>query len=184
VNPLAESIETLGFTGPWTYLALFLAASLLMIWRFEALMRHGLEGTAVGTLVMPYCSGLGNLLFVAIVSARGESPSAVLTNCVVNNVTNLTVLLGLPALCFGLSLHADSAKKSRTRKAPGAARAATPGSTCSRAPRAHATGARTLADHARAHRKETSGREKDRRGRAERSAELQETDHQAEVRCS
>jgi cation:H+ antiporter len=55
VNPLAESIETLGLAGPWTYLALFLAASLLMIWRFEALLRHGLEGTAVGTLIMPYC---------------------------------------------------------------------------------------------------------------------------------
>jgi cation:H+ antiporter len=122
VNPLAESIETLGFASPWTYLALFIVASLLMIWRFEALMRHGLEGTAVGTLVMPYCSGLGNLLFVAIVASRGESPSAILTNCLVNNVTNLTVLLGLPALCFGLSLHADSAKKSRPRKARGSAR--------------------------------------------------------------
>ena len=123
MNPLVESIETLGFASPWTYLALFLAASLLMIWRFEALMRQGLEGTAVGTLVMPYCSGLGNLLFVAIVASRGESPSAILTNCLVNNVTNLTVLLGLPALCFGLSLNTDSAKKSRPRKSRGSARA-------------------------------------------------------------
>jgi cation:H+ antiporter len=124
VNPLAESIETLGLAGPWTYLALFLAASLLMIWRFEALLRHGLEGTAVGTLIMPYCSGLGNLLFVAIVASRGEAPSAILTNCLVNNVTNLTVLLGLPALCFGLTLLPGSTQKSARRKSSGPDRAA------------------------------------------------------------
>lgn len=124
MNPLAESIETLGFASPWTYLALFLAASLLMLWRFEALLRQGLEGTAVGTLVMPYCSGLGNLLFVAIVASRGESPSAILTNCLVNNVTNLTLLLGLPALCFGLSLGSGAANKSPRRKPAGSERAA------------------------------------------------------------
>lgn len=97
MNPLAKSIETLGLAGPGTYLILFLAASLLMIWPCEALLRHRLEGTTAGTLSMPYSSGLGNLLFVAIVASRGESPSAILTNCLVNNLTNLTVLLGLPA---------------------------------------------------------------------------------------
>jgi hypothetical protein len=49
----------LGLTNVWTYLGLFLAASLLMVWRLEALLAHGLEGTALGTLVMPYCSGSG-----------------------------------------------------------------------------------------------------------------------------
>jgi hypothetical protein len=40
---------------------------------------HALDGTALGTLVMPYCSGLGNLLFVAIVAliVSEISPSVV-----------------------------------------------------------------------------------------------------------
>lgn len=106
MNPLADSIETLGLANPWTYLGLFLATSLVLIWRLEGILKHGLEGTAVGTLVMPYCSGLGNLLFVAIVAARRGPPQDILTNCVVNNVTNLTLLLGLPALISGLTLAA------------------------------------------------------------------------------
>jgi cation:H+ antiporter len=121
LNPLPELIEALGAASMWTYLALFLAASLLMIWRLEALLDHGLEGTALGTLIMPYCSGLGNLIFVAMV-ARGSVPSAeVLTNCVVNNVTNLTVLLGLPALVWGLSLGGKSpgAKTAAKKKSRG-----------------------------------------------------------------
>jgi len=129
VNPLAESIETLGWAGPWTYLGLFLAASLLMLWRFEALLRSGLEGTAVGTVVMPYCSGLGNLLFVAIVAARGEPPAAVLTNSIVNSVTNLTVLLGLPALFWGLDLAAE---KFPVKKSPRKKSAAAPADTVRR----------------------------------------------------
>ncbi len=130
MNPLAESIEILGLAGPWTYLALFLTASLLMIWRFDALLRHGLEGTALGTLVMPYCSGLGNLIFVALI-ATGRGPAQeVLTNCLVNNVTNLTLILGLPALFWGLNLQAEakaprtSARKRKSGAAAGAGAAA------------------------------------------------------------
>lgn len=104
MNPLSDAIDTLGYTSVWTYLALFLAASLLMIWRLEALLDHGLEGTALGTLVMPYCSGLGNLIFVALVASRPDQGREVLTNCLVNNVTNLTLLLALPALFWGLQL--------------------------------------------------------------------------------
>lgn len=104
MNPLAESIDALGLTHAGTYLGLFLGASLLLIWRLEAMLAHGLEGTALGTLVMPYCSGLGNILFVAIVVARHTPPQEVLTNCLVNNVTNLTLLLGLSALFWGLKL--------------------------------------------------------------------------------
>ncbi|MEO5957665.1 MAG: sodium:calcium symporter [Opitutaceae bacterium] len=110
MNPLSAAIETLGLANAWTYLALFLAASLLMLWRLESLLKHGLEGTALGTLVMPYCSGLGNLIFVALVVSRHSPAQEVLTNCLVNNVTNLTLLLGLPALFWGLSL--GSSKKS------------------------------------------------------------------------
>ncbi len=116
MNPLTQLIDALDLTGVWTYLALFLAASLLMIWRLEALLKHGLEGTALGTLVMPYCSGLGNLLFVGIVVARKDPLQEVLTNCLVNNVTNLTVVLGLPVLVWGLWLK-SAARPARRRKA-------------------------------------------------------------------
>jgi cation:H+ antiporter len=106
VNPLPEIIDGAGLTNVWTYLALFLATSLLMVWRLEAMLDHGLEGTALGTLVMPYCSGLGNLIFVALVAGGRGPATEVLTNCLVNNVTNLTLLLGLPALFWGLRLGA------------------------------------------------------------------------------
>ena len=123
MNPLTEVIDTLGFTSVWTYLALFLATSLLMIWRLEALLDHGLQGTALGTLVMPYCSGLGNLIFVGIVASGRGPVTEVLTNCLVNNVTNLTLLLGLPALLWGLRLDAPQ-KKARASAKKGAADAA------------------------------------------------------------
>lgn len=116
MNPLAEAIDTLGFTSVWTYLALFLGMSLVMIWRLEALLDHGLEGTALGTLVMPYCSGLGNLLFVAIMASRRGPGEEVLINCLVNNVTNLTLILGLPALFWGLRLE-QPRKPARQQKA-------------------------------------------------------------------
>ena len=120
MNPLTETIDALGFTSVWTYLAIFLGASLVMIWRLDALLKHGLEGTALGTLVMPYCSGLGNLLFVWIIAERKGPGAEVLTNCLVNNVTNLTVVLGLPALVWGLDLSArGNGKKSPAPAAGG-----------------------------------------------------------------
>jgi cation:H+ antiporter len=126
VNPLPEALDALGLTSVWTYLGLFLAASLLMIWRLEALLDHGLEGTALGTLVMPYCSGLGNLIFVGLMAAQENSGGEVVTNCLVNNVTNLTVLLGLPAAWWGLQFGTDRAtaggSRARGRKGPAAAR--------------------------------------------------------------
>jgi cation:H+ antiporter len=117
VNPLADVIDTLGLASVWLYLALFLAASLLMIWRLEALLEHGLEGTALGTLVMPYCSGLGNLIFVALLASRPDQSQEVLTNCLVNNVTNLTLLLGLPAMFWGLRFGVRKTGRRATRKA-------------------------------------------------------------------
>lgn len=101
---LPEFIDALGLTHPLTYTALFLAASLLMIWRLEAMLDHGLEGTALGTIVMPYCSGLPNLIFVGLMVDRRGAAKEVMTNALVNNVTNLTLLLGLPALLWGLAV--------------------------------------------------------------------------------
>ena len=112
---LPPLIESLGLTDPGVYLCLFLVASLLMLWRLEAMLDHGLEGTALGTLVMPYCSGLGNLLFVFILTQRGGPPADVLTNCLVNNVSNLTLLLGLPAVLWGLQVTAAAAKGGKAR---------------------------------------------------------------------
>lgn len=113
MNPLSEAIDTLGLASVWAYLALFLVTSLLMIWRLEALLDHGLQGTALATLVMPYCSGLGNLIFVGLLASGRGPVGEVLTNCLVNNVTNLTLLLGLPALLWGLSLDAPKKKPAR-----------------------------------------------------------------------
>jgi cation:H+ antiporter len=117
VTPLPDAIDLLGLTSVWTYLALFLTTSLLMIWRLEAMLDHGLEGTALGTLVMPYCSGLGNLIFVALIAAGRGAPQEVLTNCLVNNVTNLTIILGLPALFWGLQLNATKKATKSSSKA-------------------------------------------------------------------
>lgn len=89
---------------PWATVPLFIVASLVLVWALERMSKHGLEGTALGTLAMPYCSGLGNLVFVWIVLRDGRPGSEVLINSLVNNVTNLTLLLGLPALIWGLSV--------------------------------------------------------------------------------
>jgi cation:H+ antiporter len=120
VNPLPEIIDGAGLTSVWTYLALFLLASLLMIWRLEALLKHGLEGTALGTLVMPYCSGLGNLIFVGLIASGRGPAQEVVTNCLVNNVTNLTLVLGLPALFWGLHLGTPGKKSGAKKKTGGA----------------------------------------------------------------
>ena len=72
-------------------LALFIASSFLLIWRLEHMTETGVEGTVLGTLVMPYCSGIGNLIFVFFVYTTGQPAAEVMTNCLVNNVTNLTV---------------------------------------------------------------------------------------------
>lgn len=122
---LPPLIESLGLTDPGVYLCLFLVASLLMIWRLEAMLDHGLEGTALGTLVMPYCSGLGNILFVFILTQHGGPGADVLTNCLVNNVSNLTLLLGLPAIFWGLQVISATAGPKGKARGKGALSAAT-----------------------------------------------------------
>ena len=124
MNPLSEFIDALGLANVWTHLVLFLGASLLMIWRLEALLEHGLEGTALGTLVMPYCSGLGNLIFVGLIATGSGPTQEVLTNCLVNNVTNLTIILALPALLWGLQLGPAAKARKPTGKKGAAAEAA------------------------------------------------------------
>jgi cation:H+ antiporter len=116
MNPLPGWLTDLGLDDPAIYALLFLSASLFILWRLESIMDRGFEGTALGTLVMPLCSGLGNLLFVFIVARGDTPPQEVMTNALVNNVTNLTLLLGLPAILWGLAIvpsASEPAKKPR-----------------------------------------------------------------------
>src|SRR5881296_255178 len=108
-------MESSGAWAPWGFLGLFIAASFLMIWRLETMKAGGVEGTVLGTLVMPYCSGMGNLIFAFVLGIRGGSGTEVVTNSLVNNVTNMTLLLGLPAVFWGMNVlpaaKAKAAKK-------------------------------------------------------------------------
>lgn len=97
-------------------IGLFLASSFLLIWRLEHLSKGGVEGTVLGTLVMPYCSGIGNLIFVFVVGRSAIAGTEVMTNCLVNNVTNLTLLIGLPAILWGLDLSPRPGSGSRKKK--------------------------------------------------------------------
>ncbi len=117
MKPVVTWIESTHLWAPWIFLGLFLAASFFLIWRLEAMTRSGMEGTVLGTLVMPYCSGMGNLMFAFILGTKGGKGEDVVTNSLVNNVTNMTLLIGLPAIFWGLRvLPADTGKK-RSRNA-------------------------------------------------------------------
>ena len=111
-------MESQGAGTPWLFLALFLVASFLMIWRLEAMSAGGFEGTVLGTLVMPYCSGMGNLIFAFILGQTGGSGADVMTNSLVNNVTNMTLVLGLPAIIWGINVlpkaKSGAAKKKKS----------------------------------------------------------------------
>lgn len=113
---IAGSRETMASMDPWFSLVLFVGASFLMIWRLSAMERKGLEGTVLGTVVMPYASGFSNLIFAYILGRTGGNGSLVLENCLVNNVTNLTLLIGLPALLWPLNVFPEKnrARPSRT----------------------------------------------------------------------
>ncbi|MFT5836986.1 MAG: cation:H+ antiporter, partial [Candidatus Azotimanducaceae bacterium] len=113
-----ENLQTgiTDFAGAWTPLvliALFLLSSLLIIWRLELMSHRGVEGTVLGTLFMPYFSGLGNLIFVWVVLSQDGPAEEVAINSWTNNLTNLCLLLALPALIWGLNLNA----RSRAQKA-------------------------------------------------------------------
>src|SRR5882757_6881708 len=112
-HTINHMIEATGDYAPWLFLALFIAASFLMIWRLEVMSGRGFEGTVLGTLVMPYCSGLGNLILAFILGRNGGNGADVMTNSLVNNVTNMTLVLGLPAILWGIHVMP---KKGRSRQ--------------------------------------------------------------------
>ena len=101
--------------NPLVLVAIFSLASFLMIWRLQAMESKGFEGTVLGTLIMPYCSGFANLVFAFVMSRSGGNGLAVMENCIVNNVTNLTLILGLAAL-FGASSAAPRVFSGRGSK--------------------------------------------------------------------
>jgi cation:H+ antiporter len=93
---------------PWFSLLIFIGGSFLMIWRLGVMERKGLAGTVLGTLIMPYASGFSNLAFAFVMGRTGGKGTFVLENCLVNNVTNLTLLVGLPALVWGLNVFPET----------------------------------------------------------------------------
>jgi cation:H+ antiporter len=115
VTALKQQTAHLDSLDPWFSLILFIVASIVMIWRLEALERKGFEGTALGTLVMPYASGFSNLMFAFVLAKSGGSGSLILENCLVNNVTNLTLLVGLSTLFWTLIVIPSKSRKGNTR---------------------------------------------------------------------
>lgn len=108
---LIHQIESTGPYAPGCFLAIFIAASLLMIWRLEAMSADGFEGTILGTLIMPYCSGIGNLIFAFLIAHQHGPGEEVMMNALVNNVTNLTLLIGLPAILWQAKTSASAKGK-------------------------------------------------------------------------
>ncbi|MDR3460294.1 MAG: sodium:calcium symporter [Verrucomicrobiae bacterium] len=119
LNPFIHWVEAKGMWAPWLFVALFLVASLLMIWRLEAMSAAGFEGTVLGTLVMPYCSGMGNLIFAFLLGRHGGNGADVMTNSLVNNVTNMTLVLGLPAIIWGINVVPGKKQESKRAKTGG-----------------------------------------------------------------
>jgi len=113
---LVDTIQSTGSLAPWFFLALFLGASALLIWRLEAISDSGFEGTVLGTLIMPYCSGLGNLILAFILGREGGPGREVMVNSLVNNVTNMTFIIGVPAILWGLRVL--PATNPRAKKRP------------------------------------------------------------------
>src|ERR1700722_3654918 len=102
--------------APWLFVVLFIVASFIMIWRLEAMSAQGFENTALGTLIMPYCSGMGNLIFAFIIGRNDGSGSDVMVNSLVNNVTNMTLVLGLPTIIWGIRILPKKNKNGEGKK--------------------------------------------------------------------
>jgi len=112
-------MDNQGAWAPLLFVTLFIGTSLLMIWALEAMNAGGLEGTVLGTLITPYCTGIGNLLVAFVVGRDGGPGADVMTNSIVNNVTNMTLLIGLPAIFWTMNVMPQQnapAKKGKKKK--------------------------------------------------------------------
>lgn len=101
VEPVLQTLVTPGW---WQLLLCFFTCSALMIISLNAIEKNGFEGTVIGTLIMPYFSGFPNLCFAYLMAQKGSDGTVVLENCLVNNVTTLTIILAIPAMLWGLNL--------------------------------------------------------------------------------
>jgi len=100
---IKQTISSLGALAPYACLGLFLVASLLVVWRLEVLAGQGVEGTVLGTIFMPFCSGMGNIVFALVLAMNQGDGNDVLINCLFNNITNLTLLIGIPVLIWSMA---------------------------------------------------------------------------------
>ena len=107
-------ISSLNDYAPLACVLLFLFANLLIIWRLDSLSKKGVEGTVLGTLFMPFCSGMGNIVFALVLALNNGSGRDVAINCLFNNVTNLTLLIAAPILIWGMT--SIGSKKTNTKK--------------------------------------------------------------------
>jgi cation:H+ antiporter len=113
IDPTLQNIINIiqaHITDPLVLLAIFAVASFVMIWRLHAMESKGFEGTVLGTLIMPYCSGFANLIFAYVMSSSAGNGGLVIENCLVNNATNLTLILGL-ATIFGSATTPQNANQ-------------------------------------------------------------------------
>lgn len=105
-----------GASTPLVLVGIFLVSSLIILWRLELMSHRGVEGTVLGTLFMPYFSGLGNLIFVGVVLQQNGPAEEVVINSWTNNLTNLCLLLALPALIWGIKLTPNSKAQKAQRE--------------------------------------------------------------------
>ena len=75
MNSMLTWMEGQGVWAPLLFIVLFIGSSLLMVWALEAMNAGGLEGTVLGTLITPYCTGLGNLLVAFVVGQGAADPA-------------------------------------------------------------------------------------------------------------
>ena len=68
-------------------------------------------------MIMPFCSGAPNLVFAAVMLQSNGPGREVLVNCLVNNITNLSLLIGLPCLFWGLDIIPGKKVGKNRRKA-------------------------------------------------------------------
>src|SRR3954469_17071223 len=119
LNSFLTWMQSQGAWSPVLFVVLFLGSSLLMIWALEAMNAGGLEGTVLGTLITPYCTGIGNLLVAFVVGRDHGSGAEVMTNALVNNVTNMTLLIGLPAIFWTMHVMPQTAPAKGKKKKRG-----------------------------------------------------------------
>ena len=117
MSPVKNAIDNIQgyFAHPLMLLVLFVAASFMMIWRLHAMESKGFEGTVLGTLIMPYCSGFANLVFAYVMSSSASNGGLVIENCLVNNATNLTLILGLAAIFGSVAVMQKGGSKQKAK---------------------------------------------------------------------